>query len=70
MIKYYRPWQMRKFEVKPGVTGLAQTNGRGLLNFQDTLKHDVEYVKKRSFWLNVKILFRTVIVTILRIGAF
>jgi lipopolysaccharide/colanic/teichoic acid biosynthesis glycosyltransferase/MoaA/NifB/PqqE/SkfB family radical SAM enzyme len=70
MIKYYRGWQRKKFQIKPGVTGLAQINGRGLLNFQDTLKYDVEMVEKYGFWFNVRVILKTIKVTMLRIGAF
>ena len=70
MLKYYKPWQMAKFDVKPGITGLAQTRGRGLLRFQETLKYDVYYAKNKNWLLDLKILFDTLKVTILRIGAF
>ena len=70
MVKYYEQRQKQKFTIKPGVTGLAQVNGRNLLNFQDTLKHDVDYVQNRSFWMDIKILMKTIKVTLLRIGAF
>lgn len=70
MIQYYEPWQRKKLMVKPGITGHAQTNGRGLLTFQETLKSDVEYVEKQSLWVDVKIVFKTVKVMIQRIGAF
>ena len=70
MLKYYKPWQMIKFDVKPGITGLAQTRGRGLLRFQETLKHDVYYAKHKNLLLDLRILFDTVKVTIFRIGAF
>ena len=70
MIKYYQPWQRKKFQVKPGVTGLAQINGRGLLRFQETLKLDVEYVEKKGLWTEFKIILKTLWVTLLRIGAF
>jgi lipopolysaccharide/colanic/teichoic acid biosynthesis glycosyltransferase len=70
MIPYYQKWQEKKFEVKPGITGLAQVNGRGLLSFEETLGTDVEYVKNKSFWLDLKIILKTIKVTVLRIGAF
>jgi radical SAM protein with 4Fe4S-binding SPASM domain len=70
MVKYYQQRQKKKFTVKPGVTGLAQINGRSLLSFKQTLEVDVEYVKKKSFILDIKILFKTIKITILRIGAF
>lgn len=70
MIKYYKGWQKKKFRINPGVTGLAQVNGRGLLSFQETLKYDVELVEKYGFWFNLKILLKTIKVTFFRIGAF
>lgn len=70
MLPYYQKWQEKKLEVKPGITGLAQVNGRGLLSFEETLGTDVEYVKNKSFWLDLRIILKTIKVTVLRIGAF
>ena len=70
MVKYYEEWQKKKFSVKPGVTGIAQVNGRGLLSFQETLRRDVEYVENKSVWMNIKVLLKTIKVTFQRIGAF
>ena len=70
MLKYYRSEQRKKFQVKPGVTGLSQVRGRGLLGFQETQKLDVEYVEKKTLWLDFKIILKTLKVTFLRIGAF
>ena len=71
MMKYYKDWQKAKFEVKPGVTGLAQVSGRGLLTFQDTVKKDVEYVKKyRSLTADILIVLKTVFSIVRRTGAF
>ena len=70
MVKYYQSWQKKKFRLNPGVTGLAQVSGRGLLSFQETLKYDVEMVEKYGLLFNIKIILRTIKVTLLRIGAF
>jgi anaerobic magnesium-protoporphyrin IX monomethyl ester cyclase len=70
MVKYYEDWQKKKFLVKPGVTGISQVNGRGLLSFQETLRLDVEYVENKSVWMNIKVLLKTIKVTLQRIGAF
>lgn len=70
MIKYYEEWQRKKLQVKPGITGLAQANGRGLLSFQESLKLDVEYTEKSSLWIDFKIICKTVKSTLFRIGAF
>jgi len=70
MLPYYRGEMLLKFKVRPGITGLAQISGRGRLSFLETVRLDVEYVKKRSFWLDMKILILTVIKVVIRDGAF
>jgi lipopolysaccharide/colanic/teichoic acid biosynthesis glycosyltransferase len=51
--------QKKRHEVKPGITGWAQVNGRNALSWSDKFKRDVEYVKQQSFVLDFKILFLT-----------
>lgn len=70
MIKYYTDEQRAKLSVHPGVTGLAQTGGRGILTFQETLEKDLEYVLQRSIWLDLRILGRTLYKALRRDGAF
>ena len=70
MLKHYTPEQVLKFAVRPGITGLAQTHGRGNLAFQETIAWDLEYVKNKSLWLDVKIVARTVWMLITLDGAF
>ncbi len=55
----YTPEQARRHEVKPGITGWAQVNGRNALSWEERFKLDVWYVDNQSFWLDVKILFLT-----------
>jgi len=55
----YSPEQMRRHEVRPGITGWAQVNGRNALAWEERLMLDVWYVDHRSLWLDVKILFGT-----------
>jgi lipopolysaccharide/colanic/teichoic acid biosynthesis glycosyltransferase len=69
-IRFYPAEHMRKLNVKPGITGLAQVNGRGKLSFQETNEYDVLYVDNRSLWLDLKILAKTVVVSLKRDGAF
>lgn len=52
--------QSRRHEVKPGVTGWAQVNGRNAISWEDKFNLDVWYVDNQSFWLDIKILFLTV----------
>ena len=56
----YDDKQSRRHEVKPGVTGWAQVNGRNAISWEDKFNLDVWYVDNQSFWLDIKILFLTV----------
>ncbi len=64
----YSPEQYRRHEVRPGVTGWAQVNGRNALGWEDKFKLDVWYVDNCSFWLDLKIIFLTVKKVFLREG--
>lgn len=56
----YTPEQMRRHEVRPGITGWAQVNGRNAISWEEKFSYDVYYVDNMSLSLDVKILFRTV----------
>ena len=56
----YNEFQARRHEVKPGITGWAQINGRNAISWEDKFKYDVEYVINQSFLMDLKILFLTV----------
>lgn len=64
----YRGEERRRFEVKPGLTGLAQVSGRNLVDWPERLALDVEYVKTRSLVGDLKIVLRTVPVVLGRSG--
>jgi lipopolysaccharide/colanic/teichoic acid biosynthesis glycosyltransferase len=55
----YSPFQARRMEVKPGVTGWAQVNGRNSLTWEEKFALDVWYVDHRTLWLDLKIVVRT-----------
>jgi lipopolysaccharide/colanic/teichoic acid biosynthesis glycosyltransferase len=55
----YSPNQARRHEVRPGITGWAQVNGRNAITWEDKFKLDVWYVDNRSIWLDIKILWLT-----------
>lgn len=55
----YNAQQMRRHEVRPGITGWTQVNGRNALSWEDKFALDVWYVDHRSFWLDMKILAMT-----------
>ncbi|HHU39304.1 MAG TPA: sugar transferase [Propionibacterium sp.] len=64
----YSPEQARRHEVRPGITGLAQVRGRNGLDWDEKLALDVEYVDHRSLALDLRILWETVAVVLLRRG--
>jgi lipopolysaccharide/colanic/teichoic acid biosynthesis glycosyltransferase len=55
----YEPWQLRRFEVRPGVTGLWQVSGKNKLTFNQMVNKDIEYITKRSLRLDMWIMFKT-----------
>ncbi len=64
----YTPEQARRHEVKPGITGWAQVNGRNAISWEEKFRYDVEYVEKISFGLDCKILFLTLLKVVQRKG--
>lgn len=67
-LPHYTQEQNRRHEVLPGITGLAQINGRNKLSWEEKFKLDVEYVDNVSFVLDVRILVKTVIQVVRRDG--
>lgn len=59
-LNLYNEEQMRRHEVKPGITGWAQINGRNAISWEEKFKHDVYYVEHMSLFLDLKILFLTI----------
>ena len=71
MMKYlgrYSSEQARRHEVKPGITGWAQVNGRNAISWEDKFKLDVWYVDNWTFWLDMKIIFKSVWMVIAKKG--
>ena len=56
----YTKEQARRHEVKPGITGWAQINGRNAISWEEKFNLDILYVDNRSFWLDLKIIFLTI----------
>jgi lipopolysaccharide/colanic/teichoic acid biosynthesis glycosyltransferase len=59
-LPFYSLEQNRRHEVRPGITGWAQVNGRNAISWEQKLELDVWYVNNRTFWLDLKILWMTV----------
>lgn len=64
----YSPEQSRRHEVKPGMTGWAQVNGRNAIGWEEKFRYDVWYVDNRSLWFDIKILVMTMQNVLLRKG--
>lgn len=71
LVKYlplYSSEQIRRHEVRPGISGWAQVNGRNTISFTKQFEYDVWYVDHLTFWLDVKIFFMTVLAVFKRVG--
>ena len=67
----YEDHHFRRLDAKPGITGLWQVSGRSeVLDFEDVIYLDRQYIEQWSFWLDISILFRTIPAVLRRTGAF
>lgn len=64
----YTPEQMRRHDVRPGLTGLAQINGRNAISWEDKFKYDIRYVNQINLMLDLKIVQQTIKKVIIREG--
>lgn len=64
----YNAQQRRRHEVRPGMTGYAQVNGRNAISWEDKFRLDVEYVDNITFWGDIKIIFQTALAVLKRDG--
>ena len=69
LVAQYRPEWRRRHAVKPGITGLAQINGRTDLTYAEIMAYDLAYVDKHPFWVDVQIMLKTLGVVLRREGA-
>lgn len=69
-LPYYSAEEMKKFTVRPGITGLAVINGRGDLSIGGQIDWDLAYVRERSVWLDIKTILLTAYLVLNRRGAF
>lgn len=63
-VNNYTDYHRQRLQMRPGVTGWAQVNGRNDLNWDQKIAYDIEYIDNYSLWFDVKILFKTVAVVI------
>ncbi len=62
----YNEKQKKRHDVKPGITGWAQVNGRNAISWEQKFDYDVWYVENQSFWLDMKILWMTLLKVVKR----
>lgn len=70
IVKKYTPEQHKRLSVPPGITGLAQINGRGELTLGETMDYDLQYVRDWKFWWDIEIMWKTVFVVFTGTGAY
>ena len=69
-LQKYELHHRARIAIKPGITGMWQVSGRSdIQNFEDVVRLDLEYIDNWSVWLDIKILFQTVLVVLLHRGA-
>lgn len=69
-VAQYEPWQLRRLDVRPGITCLWQISGRSRIGFEEWMRLDLEYIRHQSFQLDLKILMRTLPAVLSREGAY
>ncbi len=69
-VSHYLPWQMRRLDVRPGITCLWQISGRSRIGFEEWMRLDLEYIKRQSFPMDLRILLRTIPAVLSREGAY
>lgn len=67
-LDYYKPDERIRHTVRPGLTGLAQVNGRNAISWEEKLAYDIEYVKTRNLLIDLSIIFQTIKKVIARDG--
>lgn len=68
-VEAYKGWHMERLTVLPGITGLAQVNGRSSISFDVIAQYDIEYARNQSLWMDVQILWKTFTTVLKKDGA-
>ena len=61
-VKQFEPWMLKRLDVKPGLTCFWQVSGRNDIDFEDWMKLDIKYVNEKNFFLDIKLILKTVLV--------
>lgn len=65
-VEAYKTWHMERLAVLPGITGLAQVNGRSSISFDTIAQYDIEYARNLSLWLDAQIMWKTFTAVVVR----
>lgn len=69
-VEHYEPWQTERLAVKPGLTCIWQVSGRSDISFDDWVRLDIQYVRTRNLWLDIKLLLLTIPAVLTGRGAY
>ena len=69
-VSHYQPWQMRRLDVRPGLTCLWQISGRSTIGFEEWMRLDLEYINRQSLRLDLQIILRTIPAVLSQEGAY
>jgi len=69
-VEKYNPFQRKRLLIKPGITGVWQASGRSDISFEQWVKMDLFYIENWSLWLDLQIIFKTIVVVFKRKGAY
>lgn len=69
-VEMYKPWHFRRLEAQPGISGLQQVTARCTTDFDQQVQLDIDYIKKQSIWLDLKIILKTPLAVFSTSGAY
>ena len=69
-LEVYKPWHFQRLEAQPGISGLQQVEARSVVDFDEQVKMDLEYINSQSLWLDIKIALKTPLAVISGRGAY
>jgi lipopolysaccharide/colanic/teichoic acid biosynthesis glycosyltransferase len=69
-VEMYKPWHKLRLQAQPGISGLQQVQARSTRDFDEQVRLDIEYIKRQSIWLDLKIAIQTPLAIIFARGAY
>jgi lipopolysaccharide/colanic/teichoic acid biosynthesis glycosyltransferase len=69
-VEMYKPWHRLRLQAQPGITGWQQVTARCVVDFDEQVRLDVEYIERQSLWLDLEIAFKTPLAILFARGAY